>query len=295
MQASMFEVMSKSVAEATGQVSVQLKSAGSGFGGGGGAAVGTVEDAATGKRYFYKSGSLAQFDMLRAEYMGVKAMHDTHTIRVPEPICIGTADYNSFVVFEHLPMGGHGDPARAGRELAAMHRNLSPNGQFGFDISNTCGATPQPNPWTPTWAEFWDRHRLGHMLSLAKRDGAVFPDEERLRKKVYDILSAHNPVPSLVHGDLWSGNQAYTKNGDPVIFDPATYYGDREVDIAMTYLFGSQASSYYQAYEQEWPLQPGFEQRKVIYNLYHILNHFVLFGGGYLSQANSMIHKILSF
>jgi len=100
-------------------------------------------------------------------------------------------------------------------------------------------------------------------------------------------------VPSLVHGDLWSGNKAFTSDGEPVIYDPAVYYGDREVDIAMTSLFGSFGSQFYNSYNTSWPLDEGFEKRKIIYNLYHILNHYVLFGGGYLSEANSMIATIL--
>ena len=109
------------------------------------------------------------------------------------------------------------------------------------------------------------------------------------------LLSQHDVVPSLVHGDLWSGNQAHCSNGDPVIFDPATHYGDREVDVAMTKLFGANSPKFYEAYNAEWPLPEGHQQREVIYNLYHILNHYVLFGGGYINQAHSMISRILTF
>merc|ERR1712216_483509 len=128
-----------------------------------------------------------------------------------------------------------------------------------------------------------------------KRKGASFANEKELRAKVKKILEAHPVKPSLVHGDLWSGNMAYTKEeGEYVIFDPATYFGDREVDLAMTKLFGIQSAAYYEAYDEEYPLQKdGFKIRETIYNLYHILNHYVLFGGGYLSQAKGMIAQIL--
>jgi fructosamine-3-kinase len=193
-----------------------------GFGGGGGAAVGTVEDA-SGKAYFVKTGNLYKFDMLNAEFQGVREIHMTNTIRVPQPICVGTSDHDAYAVFEKVSMGGYGDPTQMALHLAAMHACTSSNGQFGWKINNTCGATMQPNTYCETWAEFWDTHRLGHMLSLAKRDGAAFPREAELRDKVKAILSAHECVPSLVHGDLWSGNQAYTKEGAPLIFDPAVY------------------------------------------------------------------------
>jgi fructosamine-3-kinase len=103
-----------------------------------------------------------------------------------------------------------------------MHRHTSKNGMYGWDINNTIGATPQPNTWTADWATFWDEQRLGYMLRKC-RSMDEYPREKELRAKVKDILSNHDCVPSLVHGDLWSGNQAYTTEGDPVIFDPATY------------------------------------------------------------------------
>ncbi|KAJ1427697.1 Fructosamine/Ketosamine-3-kinase [Ochromonadaceae sp. CCMP2298] len=231
--------------------------------------------------------------MLHAEYQGIKEIYSTNTMRVPQPICVGTADHDAYAVFEKVSMGGYGDPKRFATQLAAMHACTSANNMFGWKINNTCGATAQPNTYTETWAEFWDTHRLGHMLSLAKRDGASFPKEAQLREKVRNILSQHECVPSLVHGDLWSGNQAYTKEGAPLIFDPAVYYGDREVDIAMTQLFGSNSQAFYEAYDEAFPRPPGHQLRKTVYNLYHVLNHYVLFGGGYLGQANSMIEQII--
>eukprot|EP01035_Chromulina_nebulosa_P021472 gene21472-27811_t len=213
--------------------------------------------------------------MLKAEYTGILDIYNTNTVRAPKPICYGTTDYNSYLVFERLQFGGFGNVEEYARQLAR--------------------ATHQPNTWTSTWSEFWDTYRLGYMLDLAKRDGAVFHNEVELRNKVKYILDQHICVPSLVHGDLWSGNQGYLTTGEGVIFDPATYYGDREVDIAMTKLFGSNSMKFYKAYNEEWPLPPQNEIRETIYNLYHILNHFVLFGGGYLSQAQSMIGKIIKY
>eukprot|EP00607_Mallomonas_marina_P003002 CAMPEP_0182433710 /NCGR_PEP_ID=MMETSP1167-20130531/65032_1 /TAXON_ID=2988 /ORGANISM="Mallomonas Sp, Strain CCMP3275" /LENGTH=295 /DNA_ID=CAMNT_0024622735 /DNA_START=305 /DNA_END=1192 /DNA_ORIENTATION=- len=266
-----------------------------GWAGGGGASVGVLRDDTSEKEFFCKIGNMGSFDMLCAEYNGIKDMYNTKTIRVPKPICFGNEGYNSYAVFERLNLGGSGSGEAMGKKLAEMHKHTSPDGMYGWRLNNTIGATFQPNQPMSSWAEFWDTQRLGHMLQLCKRDGAEFPEEIKLRKKVKEMLSGHDCVPSLVHGDLWSGNAAHTKEGDPVIFDPATYYGDREVDIAMTYLFGAFSKKFYDSYNNSWPLPEGHEQRKVIYNLYHILNHYVLFGGGYLGQAQSMIGRILAF
>lgn len=270
---------------------------GGGYGGGGGASVGTIVDKVTGDKYFYKMARGSDGSMLAAERAGLKAMHEAGAIRVPKPICGGTTAGGSYAVFEYLNMGGQSSVEKAelmGVQLAQMHRSFSPNGKYGFDIDNTIGATPQPNGWKDTWADFWVDRRLKHMIKLSERDGAVFPDKEKVISKTRDILSTHKAKPSLVHGDLWGGNQGFVAPAnDPVIFDPATYYGDREVDIAMTHVFGGFSAGFYRGYEKEWPLEPGHEQRQTVYNLYHMLNHFVLFGGGYLSSSQRMMGQIL--
>jgi fructosamine-3-kinase len=163
---------------------------------------------------------------------------------------------------------------------------------FGWDFNNTIGSTPQINNWTSNWAEFFAEYRLGYQFQLARRNGGYFPGQEGLLAAIPQLLD-HQPEASLVHGDLWSGNGAITKSGEPVIFDPATYVGDREVDIAMTELFGGFPAAFYRGYNEVWPLDDGYKRRKPLYNLYHILNHFNLFGGGYGSQANRMIEQIL--
>lgn len=208
-----------------------------GSSGGGGASVGIIRDDITGIEYFVKTGSLSKMDMLAAEFDGITEIFNSKTIRVPKPIVCSTSDYTSYAVFEKLHLGGNGNSARIAKELCAMHRHVSQNGMFGWKMNNTIGATPQPNTWTPTWSEFWDECRLGHMLRLAKRDGAIFPQEEKLRIKVKSILDNHYCVPSLVHGDLWSGNQAFTREGDPVIFDPAVYVSRSMSDAESSVFF----------------------------------------------------------
>jgi fructosamine-3-kinase len=166
-------------------------------------------------------------------------------------------------------------------------------GGFGWDMNNTIGSTLQINNWTANWAEFWAEHRIGYQLKLANSRGGHFSQGEGLLKVIPKLLAGYEPKSSLVHGDLWGGNAGVTSAREPVIFDPATYFGDREVDIAMTELFGGFPAAFYRGYSQVWPLDSGYEKRKTIYNLYHILNHFNLFGGSYESQANQMINLIL--
>ena len=130
-------------------------------------------------------------------------------------------------------------------------------------------------------------------MKLAKQRGGYFEQEEKLLKKIPELLANYTPKPSLVHGDLWGGNAAISSAGEPVIFDPAIYFGDREVDLAMTELFGGFPPRFYQGYQTIFPINSGYARRKMIYNLYHILNHFNLFGGSYGRQANQMIEEIL--
>lgn len=134
---------------------------------------------------------------------------------------------------------------------------------------------------------------LGLSISVSEATRGSFPNQEKLLAAIPELLADHQVEPALVHGDLWGGNAGCTVSGEPVIFDPATYFGDREVDIAMTELFGGFPAAFYQGYNEVFPLDAGYEQRKTLYNLYHIINHFNLFGGGYASQANRMIDKIL--
>ncbi len=252
-----------------------------------------------GKRdYFVKLNSAAEIAMFEAEAIGLKQMWETRTIRVPKPICYGTEGSSAYIVLEWLDLGGRGNNnawQEMGRKLAALHRWQPEGGHkgFGWDVNNTIGSTPQINNWTEDWVEFWAEHRIGYQLKLARRRGGSFSEGDRLIEAIPKLLAGHKPQPSLVHGDLWGGNASVTVDGEPVIFDPATYWGDREVDIAMTELFGSFSGAFYQGYNEVWPLDKGYEKRKILYNLYHVLNHFNLFGGGYASQANSMINRLL--
>ena len=218
------DAVSKAASEALGRPMTLKPTSGGGYSGGGGASTSAMVDE-EGKKYFVKAASGGK-NMLRAEYLGVKDMSDTNTIRVPTPICFGEyQNSRAFAVFEYLEFTGGGSQFELGQKLAQMHRTVSDNG-FGFHVDNTIGSTPQPNlPWMDDWADFWDEKRLGHMLKLTGNAGLDNSKVEKLRSKTRELLS-HNPAPSLVHGDLWGGNKSFCKdNGKlvPVIFDPATY------------------------------------------------------------------------
>ncbi|HEY9909839.1 MAG TPA: fructosamine kinase family protein [Thermosynechococcaceae cyanobacterium] len=245
------------------------------------------------RSYFVKLNQATQIAMFEAEATGLEEIRATQTIRVPAPVCHSTIDNTAYLVLEWLELGRGSAWAALGEQLAALHRVTSPNG-FGWQRDNTIGSTPQPNPWTSDWIRFWSEHRIGFQLRLGQRKGGHFPKGDRLLAAIPDLLGNHRPVPALVHGDLWSGNASTTSAGEPVIFDPATYYGDREVDLAMTELFGGFPAEFYRSYNQAFPLDSGYPQRKPLYNLYHILNHFNLFGGSYEAQANRTIEQLLT-
>lgn len=246
------------------------------------------------RTYFVKLNQASQLDMFEAEALGLQQMLETATIRVPKPICWGIAAESAYLVLEWLELerGDTKSWEEMGSRLATMHQ-WAGSKTFGWDRNNTIGSTPQINISTADWAEFFTQHRLSYQFQLAKRRRGYFPYQEKLLAAVPQLLG-HQPQPSLVHGDLWGGNAACTVTGEPVIFDPAVYFGDREVDIAMTELFGGFPAAFYRGYNEVWPLDAGYERRKTLYNLYHILNHFNLFGGSYGSQANRMIEQILS-
>lgn len=217
-----------------------------------------------------------------AEADGLAAMRDIG-LRAPAPLAHGSADGQAYLLLEYLELESKGDFAALGRMLAQAHRKPGP--RFGWQRDNYIGSTPQQNGWCDDWVEFWMTRRLEPQISIARDKGfdVALPSMR--------LLESHQPQPSLLHGDLWSGNAGFTAEG-PVVFDPAVYYGDREADVAMTELFGEFAPEFYTAYNEEFPLDPGYEKRKHLYNLYHLLNHLNLFGGGYLGQVKSKLRLL---
>lgn len=246
---------------------------------------------------FVKVNRADKAEMFSAEAAGLEEIARTKTVRVPKPVCHGASPGASWIVLEHLELRPGDDKAmRAlGRNLARLHR--APRDRYGWDRDNTIGSTPQTNSQADDWVAFWRERRLGYQLRLAAANGhggRLIANGERLLEKLPAFFAGYRPPPSLLHGDLWSGNAAMEAGGEPVIFDPAVYYGDREADLAMTELFGGFSRSFYAAYGSEYPLDAGYATRKHLYNLYHVLNHLNLFGGGYGAQAERMIEQLLA-
>ena len=246
--------------------------------------------------FFIKFNNKSRLEMFAAEAAGLKEIEKGHAIRVPQVISYGTEENQSYLILENLSLaGGQVDSAKSlGQQLASMHKITAK--QFGWTRDNTIGSTRQINEQTDNWIDFWREHRLGFQLELAKQNGcdhSLYIKGQKLIAVLEGFFTGYKPEVSLLHGDLWSGNYGFLKNGQPVIFDPAVYYGDRETDIAMSELFGGFPQEFYSAYNEVWLLDGGYKKRKILYNLYHILNHFNLFGGGYAGQAESMIEQLL--
>ena len=247
-----------------------------------------------GRRFFVKLNQADRLAMFEAEADGLDEILAADAIRVPRPVCSGVDGGRAFLVLEYLELDGHGDAADLGRRLAALHRHTQ--ARFGWRRDNTIGATRQPNGWLDDWIAFLRDRRLGYQLDLARDNGApgrLIEQGERLLAGLDAFFPGHAPVASLLHGDLWGGNHGYA-DGEPVLYDPAVYYGDREADLAMTELFGGFPAAFHAAYREAWPLDAGHEIRKTLYNLYHVLNHYNLFGGGYAGQAERMIARLLA-
>lgn len=263
----------------------------------GGGCISQAWRAGDGERdYFVKINAAASLSMFEAEAAGLAELSETSTVRVPEPICYGVAGGQSYLVLEYLPLGGSGARAMEllGRQLAMLHGRAQPH--FGWHRDNTIGSTHQPNGRLDSWLEFWRERRLRFQLELAVANGyggALQHQGERLLARLAELFAGYRPTPALLHGDLWSGNVGCTTEGEPVIFDPAVYYGDREADLAMTELFGGFPERFYAAYREALPPDAGYPLRRTLYNLYHVLNHLNLFGGGYRAQAEGMMAKLL--
>ena len=254
-----------------------------------------------GNACFVKLAALEGRAMFEAEAAGLRELAEAGALRVPRVLAAGAAGNRAVLALEWLDLRPAApDDTRAqsqlGARLAMQHRVLARD--FGWSQDNTLGRTPQPNAWTGDWVRFFGELRLGHQLSLAAAAGLEARVVERGRllvERCGAFFSSYRPVPSLLHGDLWGGNWAVlASDREPVIFDPAVYYGDREADIAMTRLFGGFGPRFYAAYQAAWPLDQAAGTRRTLYNLYHVLNHWNLFGGAYAVQADSMIEQLLA-
>ncbi|HEX9734025.1 MAG TPA: fructosamine kinase family protein [Thermoanaerobaculia bacterium] len=267
--------------------------------GGGSINQGRVAQLADGRRFFVKTNPSPPPRMFECEAEGLRALAAAGALRVPRVIAVGGENEGApALVLEAIDAGrpGEGFFARFGRAFAELHR-ATRGERFGFARDNYIGSTTQANRWTEDWCEFWRRHRLGFQLDLARRRGLSDSTLDRLGERLLDrldeLIGEPDEPPCLLHGDLWSGNYMVDVDGEPVLIDPAVYYGRREADLAMTRLFGGFTASFYDAYEELWPLAPGTQERQEVYKLYHLLNHLNLFGGGYRSSCIDVLRRFV--
>jgi protein-ribulosamine 3-kinase len=245
-------------------------------------------------RVFRKSGPPASLPMFEAEAEGLRELAAAEAVRVPEVLDVGEDANGAYIELEFLPLTRPDNDCmrRFGAQLARLHRVTADS--FGWHRDNTIGPTPQPNTRHSHWPSFFRDQRLRHQLTLAARKGyggEIQVLGRKLAEGIGYLFRDYEPVPSLLHGDLWAGNWGMV-DGHPVIFDPAVHYGDRECDLAMTRLFGGFGNAFYAAYEEAWPLAKGAEERVALYQLYHVLNHLNLFGGGYEQQALQLLRQL---
>ncbi len=255
-----------------------------------------------GRRLFAKTNRTVALPLLEAEAEGLQALAEVAPpgLTVPAPLLCGSGADQAVLVLTWLDLGRSGGAEswqQLGRSLAQLHRRslsaVDGQGRFGWGRDNFIGSNRQPNGWASNWAGFFCQQRLGYQLQLASGSGLLFAGAERLLRVAEAWLRDHAPEPVLVHGDLWSGNAAVLAAGGAALFDPAVHRADREVDLAMARLFGGFPETFFAGYAQEWPLPAGHRQRVELYNLYHLLNHANLFGGGYEQQAQQSIAALL--
>lgn len=246
-----------------------------------------------GTSFFLKYNPSASNNMFLKEANGLRELDKSNAIKIPEVLSVD----EDYILLEFIASGNRKKKffEDFGKSFAEMHKFKSDS--FGFYENNYIGSNPQINipdeKEKSDWTAFYLNKRILFQLQLAEKLGNS-TDELRkgiskLENKIEDIIGHNSEKPSLLHGDIWGGNYMIDQNGNAVLIDPAVYYGHREADLGMTKLFGGFNSEFYKAYNESFPLEDGFDYRENIYKLYHVLNHLNLFGGGYYSQAISLI------
>ena len=249
-------------------------------------------------RFFLKWSDGDAGRTFEAEAAGLAALREAGSpLVIPDVLAVQDADDASgFLLMEWIEPGqkdaGFGD--RFGEGLAALHRHTAADGKYGFERDNFIGRLPQQNGWTERWPGFFRSRRLGPQLDRAREAGrwrtAWNAPADRLLARLGDLLPA-SPPASVLHGDLWSGNFVAMSDGRAALIDPATYAGHAETDLALTELFGGFDARFYDAYRAARPLEPGYAERREVYNLYHLVNHLNHFGAGYAASVERTLKR----
>jgi len=251
-----------------------------------------------GERVFLKYNPSPPKNFFAAEANGLRLLEKPKNgPSVPRPLGVSTGPKPQFLLLEYIESSSPkvGFASRFGQALAEMHRETQE--QYGLDYDNFIGKTVQKNDLESDGLVFFREHRIRFQQELARKTrGLPTSIDKRLDlfcEKLETLLDLKNEKPALLHGDLWSGNYFASHDQVPYIFDPAVYFGLREADLAMTEMFGRLSEEFYSAYHEVFPTEPGYTERKDIYNLYHLLNHYNLFGGSYLEQADQTVRSFL--
>ena len=249
-----------------------------------------------GERVFLKHNSHPAPGFFAAEAKGLKLLSQAEKgPRIPKALALQDSPNPTFLILEYIEKSSAAldFPVRFAQSLAELHRNT--HHSFGLDHDNYIGSTPQKNTRENNGIYFFRDHRLRYQQELARKSGKLPSRTDKNLSKLCDrienYLDSSGEKPALLHGDLWSGNYFPDRDNTPCIFDPAVYYGLREADLAMTELFGRLPQRFYEAYHEAFPLNPGYEERKDLFNLYHLLNHLNLFGGSYLGSVEQVLKK----
>lgn len=244
--------------------------------------------------YFIKINDKSRLEQFETEAYSLSQIKKLGSLLCPKVVTTGTTLDKSYLVLEYITFNSASSNSwyDFGQQLATMHQSSS-HGQFGWQHDNYIGTTRQPNDWQSNWRTFFSEQRIGWQLQLLAEKSIKLGNIEHIVNVCHDALLHHYTTPCLVHGDLWQGNVGFSDKG-VFIFDPASYYGDREVDLAMTELFGQMPDEFYQGYQATYPVEQDYDKRKLIYNFYHVLNHANLFGGVYIEQSKANLTRILA-
>lgn len=244
--------------------------------------------------YFVKLNDAEKYpEMFAAEADGLEFLREKSEFLIPKPICTGNTDGTTWIIMENIASSRKNADfwQKFGSRTARMHQQT--NATFGYHRDNFLGTLPQKNTQLDNWADFFVNYRLEPQIKLARDSGIASAEMLRLFDKLAHRAERYFPQepPAALHGDLWNGNFMPDANGDAVIFDPAVYYGHREMDLGMTKLFGGYEAAFYEAYNEIYPLEQGWEDRVKVANLYYLMAHVNLFGGGYVAQVMQILRK----